>query len=350
MFSNAEEHAIKCPHSIASKKNMKTNFNPQSNDQAHPRGAPSTFTTIRPFKRWLAAGALGLLLISGNLTQAQSTAVSNLGTTTDAASYAIIYSSIGYNQSYAQSFTTGADPATLASVTLQIRNQIGLAVDGGGFTVSLYSDNAGVPGALLSVLTGNATPKVDGPYTYTAPPGTPLAADTTYWIWATVSPPLPYKGYSWAVASDMSETALSGWSLGACGSLTLSGGVGSWELYPVSRLKMAVDIVDNTLADQIEKLIDTVNGLTGVQSAIKHALVVKLDAGLAALKFNQSAWACAAVQAFINQTKAQAGKKIPAPTAVNLINDATQIRAALGCANQPDYGANGDEDSGHHGG
>jgi hypothetical protein len=346
MLSNAGNHATTCPAlNRIDPKEMNTNFYSDSNDQAHPQGAPPTFATIRPFKRWLAAGALGLLLIGGNLTQAQTTAVSDLGTTTDASIYAIIYSSSIDNQSYAQSFTTGADPVTLASVTLQIYNRADLYVDGGGFTVSLYSDNAGVPGALLAVLAGNDTPNVDGPYTYTAPPVTRLAATTTYWIWASVSPPPPYRGYSWAVASDLSETALPGWSLGACGSLSLHNGAGSWELYPAARLKMSVDIMEKTPADQIENLITLVNSL-GIHSNVKRALVKDLND---ALKTPDNA--CEGLSDFIEQVRKASHNKLTIVEAGLLIGDATDIQVALGCRNSADsqkgVGEQGDQERPH---
>jgi hypothetical protein len=325
---------VPCTQSYRPKRNMKTNCNSHSSDQAQPQGVPPGFTSIRPFKRWLVAGALGLLLISGNLAQAQTTAVSNLGTSDAAGTYAEIYYSSdyssGYSQSYAQSFTTGADPVTLASITLQIRNQIGLYVDGGGFTVSLHSDSAGVPGGLLAVLTGNDTPNVDGPYTYTAPPTTLLAATTTYWILASVSQTPPDKGYAWAVASDLSEKALPGWSLDACGSLSLSHGVGSWVMYPAARLKMAVDIVDKTPADQIEDLITLVNSL-GINSNVKRALVKDLGD---ALKRPRNA--CEDLSDFIGQVRKASHKKLTVDQANLLIGAATDIQVALGCRHRGD--------------
>jgi hypothetical protein len=331
---------------------MKTNSNSHSNDQTLPQGAPPVFATIRPFKRWLAAGTLGLLLINGNLARAQTTAVSDLGTSDAVNDYAasyFYYDPVNHttdSQTFAQSFTTGANPVALASVTLQIHNAIGLLVDAGGFTVSLYSDSAGVPDALLAELAGNDTPKVDGPYTYTAPPASLLDATTTYWIVAAVSQNLPDKGYAWAPASDLSETGLPGWSMGAYGYLRLSNGVGSWLPHTDTKLKMAVTIVDKTPADQIHDLITLVESL-GINSNVERALVKELGD---ALKRRRNA--CEDLSDFIERVRKASHKRLTVAQANLLIGDATDIQAALGCHadSQEGVGEQGDQERPHDSG
>ncbi|MSU35807.1 MAG: hypothetical protein EXS36_12030 [Pedosphaera sp.] len=101
------------------------------------------------------------------------------------------------SQSIAQSFTTGSDPSTLFSVTLQIGVQfLNIANGGGGFSVSLYDDNNGLPGASLAVLTGNDTPSFEALLSsYTPSVSTPLTASTPYWIVASVPQPSPLQTY-----------------------------------------------------------------------------------------------------------------------------------------------------------
>jgi hypothetical protein len=90
-------------------------------------------------------------------------------------------------------------------------------------------------------------------------------------------------------------------------------------------------IVVKTAADEINDLIGKVESLPNVPHGIKNALVAKLNAALKALKANQTATACARLQDFINQVRAQSGKKISVIAASGLIADATQIRATVGC-------------------
>jgi hypothetical protein len=64
---------------------------------------------------------------------------------------------------------------------------------------------------------------------------------------------------------------------------------------------------------------------------IEHSLLVKLDDALAAVNAGDTAGACESLNAFINQARAQRGKKISAAQAAQLINGANQIKQTLGC-------------------
>jgi Tol biopolymer transport system component len=78
------------------------------------------------------------------------------------------------------------------------------------------------------------------------------------------------------------------------------------------------------------------NLLGRIDAAVSHdglatSLKAKLQSALAKLGDGQLAAACNTLNAFINEVQAQSGKKIMAGDAMALINDANEIRAALGC-------------------
>ena len=60
--------------------------------------------------------------------------------------------------------------------------------------------------------------------------------------------------------------------------------------------------------------------------------MAKLNAPLAAFDAGDTTTACANLNAFINVTNAQKGKKLTAAQADALIAEATTIRTALGCS------------------
>jgi Tol biopolymer transport system component len=64
----------------------------------------------------------------------------------------------------------------------------------------------------------------------------------------------------------------------------------------------------------------------------ENSLLAKLQAAIDAANAGDTATACAALEAFINQVSAQAGKKITVAEANALIDAATSIRITLGCA------------------
>lgn len=86
-------------------------------------------------------------------------------------------------------------------------------------------------------------------------------------------------------------------------------------------------------ADLINELITKVNGLAGVKSAIRNALVVKLNAAQKALSKNDKPTACVALKDFIGLCVSQKNKKlIPATAADELIDGATHILTIIGCS------------------
>jgi hypothetical protein len=81
---------------------------------------------------------------------------------------------------------------------------------------------------------------------------------------------------------------------------------------------------------QIANLANSVGNL-GLPSGIAASLTGKLDAALAAASAGDLVTACSKLQAFINETQAQAGKKMSQADATALIAEAQRIRAVLGC-------------------
>ena len=82
---------------------------------------------------------------------------------------------------------------------------------------------------------------------------------------------------------------------------------------------------------QLGDLRKAVVGLGLVSHGITTSLTAKLDAALAAMNAGDVPTACAKVQDFINETRAQDGKKILTADAARLVADAQRIRAVLAC-------------------
>jgi hypothetical protein len=99
----------------------------------------------------------------------------------------------------AQGFNAGtvAPGTALSSVILSMRDSTGT----GPFEVSIYDDNAGLPGSAIASLTGNQSPSVTGLYTYTPTSNLFLASGAAYHVVATVGPG-GTSSYSWTATYD----------------------------------------------------------------------------------------------------------------------------------------------------
>jgi hypothetical protein len=78
------------------------------------------------------------------------------------------------------------------------------------------------------------------------------------------------------------------------------------------------------------------NQLADLRSAVDgigpgYSLINKISDVQALLATSDLPGACAILSAFVNEVRAQSGKKIPVDTAVTLIADATRIQTVLGC-------------------
>lgn len=160
---------------------------------------------------------LGLLF--GASASAQSFIMSNLDGT-PASSYARTFSyyersspdQIPVNRRVAQSFTTGAEALRFNGVTLFMSSG---AVNGGGFEVSLYGSNNGLPSSRITLLAGDSTPHPAGLYTYTAPSDILLRAGTTYWIAAEVPTIVPPdREYRIHLTDSAAPPSPGGWTMG----------------------------------------------------------------------------------------------------------------------------------------
>ena len=110
----------------------------------------------------------------------------------------------------AQSLITGFNAGGYAVSAVQIRLK---SVSGKTTVVKIRQDNNGEPGDLVATLTNPASLSAHNINTFTAPPGTTLAASTTYWI-------TKGEGISgssrltFAFTAATAETGEPGWSIG----------------------------------------------------------------------------------------------------------------------------------------
>jgi hypothetical protein len=77
-------------------------------------------------------------------------------------------------------------------------------------------------------------------------------------------------------------------------------------------------------------LVAAVNAL-GLPHGIERSLLAKLAAAQQSVDAHQTAAACGPLSAFINELRAQSGKKLDAADAAGLIDDAGTVRNSLGC-------------------
>jgi hypothetical protein len=87
-------------------------------------------------------------------------------------------------------------------------------------------------------------------------------------------------------------------------------------------------VVVQGASDQITELIEMVSGL---KRGLATSLTAKLQDALEAISGGDLNSACGSLAAFVNQVQAQAGKQLTVPQADQLIEEANQIRAVLGC-------------------
>ena len=114
----------------------------------------------------------------------------------------------------------------------------------------------------------------------------------------------------------------------------------SGSLFPIGETTVscaATDAAGNTGTASFKV---TVEGAAEQLADLRHAvqdvgpgrsLVDKVEAAQGAYAAGDEARSCEILHAFINEVKAQAGKKISASTATPLIADATRISAVIGC-------------------
>ena len=195
---------------------------------------------------------------------------------------------------------------------------------------SFRADHAGQPGATVAsyaLAPSSATPNACGcgyvdnvfslPTAANLPPG-------TYWLVIDSSPEVSNEQVmDFQDADQQLNPALSSTDGGA-----------TWLPFqinvPRTDLAFALSGTIETPVDATVDLQTTLTGL-GLPNGTLNSLSVKLDAALQALARGDTAAACSALRDFINETSAQSGKKITTANATNLINEANEIRAVIGC-------------------
>ena len=80
----------------------------------------------------------------------------------------------------------------------------------------------------------------------------------------------------------------------------------------------------------IRALIGSVQALA-LQHGIENSLLAKLENAQRKVDAGHSQGACGSLGAYINEVKAQAGKKLEPAYAQALVADATAVRDSLGC-------------------
>ena len=169
------------------------------------RAARRPRSGIRPA---LAAALLALPLLAG-LTSgalAQTTLVSNTGQTADQS----------YLFEFATKFTTGANAAgyALSEVDIGLGRSGVTDLTGRTTVVTIRAGSGATPGALVATLVNPNSFTLDALNTFTAPAGTVLAANTTYFLvfndgrGGSFSQNIPVTG---AIADG--QTGLTGWSI-----------------------------------------------------------------------------------------------------------------------------------------
>jgi len=160
------------------------------------------------------AGAIALFFLAcGRHTHAQTVMVSNLTEVNDGdapVSYVpavFIFPSQHFSE--AQSFITGSSETVLDDITLSI-----FTGSGTGFSLALYSDSAGQPGALLETLSGSPAPTATGNYSYTSSGALTLSASTAYWWVASVPSGGAAIDFRLNSTSSTAETSSAGWTIG----------------------------------------------------------------------------------------------------------------------------------------
>ena len=148
------------------------------------------------------------------LPAAHATGTSNLEETTTG-DY-----TVDYQGPEAESFTTDSGSYRLGSVTIKISS---VETAGGGFTLSIWTDAAGLPGSKVQDLVGPGTPVV-GLTTYIPGGILPLAPNTTYWVVAQGSP--GGGAYNWATTDSPNQTGE--WTIADHEAFSSNAGV-SWE-------------------------------------------------------------------------------------------------------------------------
>ena len=132
--------------------------------------------TLSP--RWTSGQKVEVKLVEGTACPPPPVLVSNLGQTSSKATREVIRTS-----SWGQAFTTGTNAAGYSLDSIDVDIVAGSATSTTGPHVRLQEASGANPGRLLATMTNPALSGTSsGVHTFTAPEGTTLAANTTYFV------------------------------------------------------------------------------------------------------------------------------------------------------------------------
>jgi hypothetical protein len=139
----------------------------------------------------------------------------------------------------AAEFTTGGNASGYNLNSIQIAIDGISVVDGSGFVLSLYSNNAGQPGINLGNLSGSSNPSVAGTYTYTESSLT-LSPATSFWVVGTAATTFPNGSFLWGDTASPNYVSSGGWTINDS-TRDISHDDGStWAAFGVSLLRFDV--------------------------------------------------------------------------------------------------------------
>lgn len=179
-----------------------------------------------------AAAALAVLLQPSTALAAE--AVSNLGENQTG------QFGVSSLLNYAQGFTTGNSglgSLTLESVVIRANQPDGAAAS--GFTLQLFSNPASFGGPPIATLIGSdPSGAAFANYTFTAPPNTLLADNTSYWLVASAT---STGAFGWANTTSDAQTGSPGWAVLDSSYIKLGS---QWDVAPDSEAMMlAVNVI-----------------------------------------------------------------------------------------------------------
>ena len=241
------------------------------NGQAHVQRRRRAFSGVLSVAAVLAL--LASLFATGAEAQTVATLVSNTGQQQNAGASRVVE---------AQSFTTGPHGTGYTLSSVRLRPFLDFTGDTGTF-VTIKSDSAGRPGTLVAALETPDVAYVPGNFfAYTAPAGTVLQADTTYWIVLNEEQAeTDWQAWGKTASSGEDSASLPGWSIGNS-RLQRSGT--SWTTAPSDPVQF--DIRGHRNADPTLSIADAsaiegnaVRFAVSLDNATDGAVTVQYDTG-----------------------------------------------------------------------
>ena len=104
-------------------------------------------------------------------------------------------------------------------------------------------------------------------------------------------------------------------------------GIDAFDTYAFT---FQVPTVPGNTEDQLNDLISLIRSFN-LPAGTANSLIRKLQNALDAINASDTATACSSLTAFINECRAQSGKKLTPDQSTQLINSANQIKTGLGC-------------------